>query len=363
MTLFWIGGFYFFYFAFIGINVVFFPKLLFDIGYSPLQIGILFSVLPLVRFLTPFVFSKYISFTTSVFRYSLSLTFASTLALSYFLESFWLLFTSLVFWSVAFSVILPFVDAKALTIMNKDKYSKVRVAGSVGFVATTLLVGLISNSELFQISLLIGTSFFILVSGWLLIDENDRHTDNEISSPQTINLWKHKSFWIAMFLMQIAFGAYYNFFTIFASNHGFSSSDISFFWTLGVACEIIMLVFQGSLFRFSLNSLIIVATLLTSLRWLLIDLFPSHMTIIYIAQSLHSVGFALYHTATIALLFELYPHKRVAQQYYYGISFGLGGFLGALVFGKIYGEDIFLIASILTLISGAVMMGHKKEEV
>jgi PPP family 3-phenylpropionic acid transporter len=246
--------------------------------------------------------------------------------------------------------------------MDKDKYSKIRVAGSVGFVATTLLIGLLSHSEFFQLSLLVGTSFFILLSGWLLIDASDHHADSIVSSPQSIDLWEHKYFWISMFVMQIAFGAYYNFFTIFASFHGFSNGDISFFWTLGVLCEIIMLLLQGSLFRFSLKSLIITATLLTSVRWIAIDLFPENITIIYLAQSLHSVGFALYHTATIALLFELYPNKRVAQQYYYGISFGLGGFLGAIIFGKIYGENIFLYASILTFISALVMFWHVKKE-
>jgi len=50
-------------------------------------------------------------------------------------------------------------------------------------------------------------------------------------------------------------------------------------------------------------------------------------------------------------------HKKLAAQFYYGISFGLGGFVGALLAGYFYGEYLYLYASFVTLLSlGSLML-------
>ena len=60
MLFFNISAFYFFYFAAVGVYVIFLPKVLHDIGYSTFDIGIIFALAPLMRFLTPFLFLKHI---------------------------------------------------------------------------------------------------------------------------------------------------------------------------------------------------------------------------------------------------------------------------------------------------------------
>lgn len=49
-----LSAFYFFYFAAVGVYVMFLPKVLLDIGYSTTDIGIVLALAPLMRFLTPF---------------------------------------------------------------------------------------------------------------------------------------------------------------------------------------------------------------------------------------------------------------------------------------------------------------------
>jgi len=57
--LFWqISGFYFFYFASVGVYIIFLPDLLEGFGYTPAQIGIVFSAAPIMRFLAPFLLLK-----------------------------------------------------------------------------------------------------------------------------------------------------------------------------------------------------------------------------------------------------------------------------------------------------------------
>ena len=66
-----IGSFYFFYFAIIAIHVIFMPKVLNMLGYTPSQIGIIFASAPLVRFALPFLFLKGLKLSRSVFNTAL----------------------------------------------------------------------------------------------------------------------------------------------------------------------------------------------------------------------------------------------------------------------------------------------------
>ena len=56
MLFFNISAFYFFYFAAVGVYVIFLPKVLNDIGYSAFDIGIILAVAPLMKFAMPFLF-------------------------------------------------------------------------------------------------------------------------------------------------------------------------------------------------------------------------------------------------------------------------------------------------------------------
>jgi len=69
--MFLLSSFFFFYFAGVGVYVIFLPKILNLAGYAPVQIGFLFSAVPLMRFLTPFLFLKIFALTKKVYQYSL----------------------------------------------------------------------------------------------------------------------------------------------------------------------------------------------------------------------------------------------------------------------------------------------------
>jgi PPP family 3-phenylpropionic acid transporter len=74
--------------------------------------------------------------------------------------------------------------------------------------------------------------------------------------------------------MQVAFGGFYNFFTIYETSHGISLELTSWMWSFGVICEIVMLYFQGPLLEKNLLNIIKFTILITSFRWLLLYLYP-----------------------------------------------------------------------------------------
>jgi len=93
---------------------------------------------------------------------------------------------------------------------------------------------------------------------------------------------------------------------------------------------------------------------------MMLYLFPDSLLLTFASQSLHAVSFALYHTAAITYVFSLYTQKKLAQQFFLGIAFGLGGAVGAVLSGQIYGEHLFLAEAFITLGAFGMLLLHQK---
>ena len=78
MLFFNLSAFYFFYFAAVGVYIIFLPKVLHDIGYSTFDIGIIFALAPLMRFITPFLFLKHIKLDQKMFKSALYISVFSS---------------------------------------------------------------------------------------------------------------------------------------------------------------------------------------------------------------------------------------------------------------------------------------------
>jgi len=347
--------FYFFYFALVGVYIIFMPKVLLDFGYNNVEVGVIYASAPFMRFLLPFIFKHFIKLTSKVYLLSLILTFVSSIIFLGTVENFALYLISNLLFGASMGISLPFVETIALHKLSKKEYGRVRLWGSVGFIAIALWLGKILSTNYEALYYLSSTAFFTMIFGFLIFkNEKEEEESTEQKSDKSFSLKRYWAFWASVFLMQLAFGGFYNFFTIYETSHGVSLEMTSWMWTFGVICEIFMLFFQGALLQKNLLKIIQISILVTVFRWLLLYLYPDNVIITFASQSLHAISFALYHTATITYIFSLYTQKRLAQQFVLGIGFGLGGSLGALLSGKIYGEHLFLIEAIITF--GAFLM-------
>ena len=152
--------------------------------------------------------------------------------------------------------------------------------------------------------------------------------------------------------MQVSFGSFYNFFTIYVTDHKVSMDIAIYLWSFGVVVEIFMLYFQGSLLRKNLLLILQATTFITAFRWLLLFVYPANISILFFSQALHALSFALFHSAAISYLFYLYKHKSLAQQLFSGITYGFGAFLGALIAGYVYEfypTQLFLSSTFIAL--------------
>ena len=357
-----LGAYYFFYFALVGVYVIFMPKVLIELGYSTVEVGVVYAAAPFMRFLLPFVFKHYIDLSPKVYLFSLLFSFIGSLFFLGTVQSFELyLFANLLF-GASMGISLPYVETIALTSLSKTRYGKVRLWGSLGFIGIALWLGKILEIPYHALYYLSAIALLTLIFGAILIkyDTTEHATAKDDAS---FSLSKYWAFWLSVFLMQVGFGGFYNFFTIYETAHGVSLEVTSWMWSFGVMCEIVMLYFQGPLLQRNLLNILKFATLITALRWMVLYLFPDSVPLTFASQSLHAISFALYHTSAIIYVFSLYTQKKLAQQFFLGIAFGLGGSVGAVLSGQIYGENMFLIEAIITFISFMVLWVHQKRKI
>ncbi|MDD5372878.1 MAG: MFS transporter [Sulfurimonas sp.] len=346
--------FYFFYFSIIGVYIIFLPKVLSMAGYQASEIGIIFAAAPLVRFLVPFAFIKGLKINRSAFNAALLIMCASTVSFYFSLDSFYKLLFSNISLGVGLSIVLPYVELISLKYLGKERYGKIRLFGSVGFILVALvLVKFLSSAAVALVYLLVLT-FITSAIAFVIAKRADTLLDKSEEVINDISILKDWRLWIGLTLMQVSFGSFYNFFTIYVTDHKVSLDIAIYLWSFGVVVEIFMLYFQGALLRKNLLLILQATTFVTAFRWLLLFLFPDNIALLFFSQALHALSFALFHSAAISYLFYLYKHKSLAQQLFSGITYGFGAFLGALIAGyvyELYPAYLFLSAAFIALVS------------
>lgn len=241
------------------------------------------------------------------------------------------------FWSAA----LTLFETVTLAHLESQphRYTHLRLWGSLGFIFTVILFG-----GLFQyvdISLLPLLTVGLFINIWLatlLVPTAPVATTTSARLPfkQVLQQPTVIALLTVGFLMQTSHGPYYNFYTIYLEQHGYSSFYIGQLWALGVIAEIgIFLVLHRLLKRFNLRDLLILSLALSSIRWLMIGYGVEWWIVLLLAQLLHAASFGMYHGVAIQLIRQYFTthHQGRGQALYSSIGFGAGSVVGSLLSG------------------------------
>ncbi|MCD6172461.1 MAG: MFS transporter [Sulfurimonas sp.] len=357
--------FYFFYFAIIGVYIIFMPKVLAMSGYSASDIGIIFAAGPLVRFLLPFAFTRGLKIDIKSFNVALFIMIFSSFSFYFSLDSFYkLLFTNIGL-GIGLSLVLPYIELISLSTIGKERYGKIRLFGSVGFVLVALVLVKFLSSAYIALHYLVFSTFLTALVAFVIVRNAHAKSEKKEDVKNDIDLFHDWRLWLGLTLMQVSFGAFYNFFTIYETDYGVSLDMTIYLWSFGVLAEIAMLFFQGRFLRNNLLLILQITTFASAVRWFLLYLFPQNLPILFFAQSIHALSFALFHSAAISYLYFTYKHKALAQQFFSGITYGLGGFTGALLAGyiyEIYPRELFLSSSIVALLACGFLYLYSKNQ-
>lgn len=360
-----LSTFYFFYFAIIGVYIIFMPKVLAMSGYSASDIGIIFAAGPLVRFILPFAFTRGLKIDFKNFNIALVIMLLSSVSFYFSLDSFYKLLFSNIGLGIGLSLVLPYVEVISLEEIGKERYGKIRLFGSVGFVLVALILVKFLSSPMIALNYLLICTFLTAFVAFRIVRNSHAKKEKKVEEViNDINLLKDWRLWLGLTLMQVSFGSFYNFFTIYETDFGVSLDMTIYLWTFGVLAEIIMLFSQGRLLQNNLLTILQITTFASAFRWFLLYAFPQNLAVLFFAQSIHALSFALFHSAAISYLYHTYKHKALAQQFFSGITYGLGGFSGALIAGYVYEwypRELFLSSALFALCaSGFLYLQSKK---
>ena len=371
-TPYWrLSGFYFFYFASLGIFVPYWGLYLQWQGFSAQEIGQLTAVFLGTRIIAPNLWAWLADIHEQRMRIVRVTSIIGTLAFSALLlnNSYIWIATVMLIFSIFWNATLPQFEANTLEHLgeNSHHYSKIRLWGSIGFIITVTTFGVVFERvsiELMPVALIVTMTGIWIMS--LSVPESSHRdlTDNQQSLKDILKKPAILAFFTVCFLVILSHGPYYTFYSIYLEQNGYSRSLIGQLWALGVLAEIVVFLFMHRFIpRFGLRLILIISLLLSTLRWLLIGLFPDIIIVLIFAQLLHAASFGTFHAAAIAWVHQHFIGKNQArgQALYSSIGFGAGGVLGSLTSGYLWESPgptfTFLLAGISTLL--ATYVAHR----
>ena len=338
-----LSGFYFFYFAFVGAMTPFWGLYLKSLAFTALQIGVLMSLLQVMRIFAPNIWGHIADHTGKRTTIVQIAAVGSVLMFVgvFFGDSFWWLFAVMAALGFFWSASLPLVEAMTLSHLGEriDAYGRIRLWGSIGFMV--MVVGLGYALDYLPITWLPWAVLLIMlgiVAFARAIPESiilPYHTDH-IPVWEIVRKPEVASLLIACLLMAATHGPYYTFYSIYLVDHGYDKSTVGWLWALGVLCEIgIFLIIPRLFARVTLRRLILISFSMAVVRFLIIAWGVESAWLIWGAQTLHAFTFGTYHAAAVGLIHQHFQgrHQARGQALYTSIAYGIGGALGGLASG------------------------------
>ncbi|MBS0376513.1 MAG: MFS transporter [Proteobacteria bacterium] len=256
------------------------------------------------------------------------------------------LVAGLVLYGIAVHGVLPLLDAQALAWLGADghRYGRLRLWGSVGFLAAALAVGALAEragDDAIPAALALALAASAL-SLWTVPAATPGERGEQLSARAFVRALGGpplRRFLAIVFLHQAGFGGYYAFYTLYLAAHGYASTTVGAFWAFAVLAEIALFAIGPRLLRRrSLEPWLRVALAATVVRWLVVAALPGSPALMLAAQALHFAGFGLFHSVGVLLAPRLVPPGGAtrALALVSAVGWGAGGILGSLLAGTLW---------------------------
>lgn len=308
---------------------------------SPAQIGVLMSLMQVMRIIGPNFWGRVADHTQ---QRVLVLRMTALAALTCFLgmffgQTFAHFFVLMAMINAFTSAQGPLSEALMLLEMRGDltHYGRLRLWGSVGFIVSVTVAGqLMDWFGVGGMPWVAWCLLFLVLFSSLQMRESPHGLAHQ-ETPSVMALLKRPQvalFFLSTFLMIAAHSALYVFYSLYLAQIGYSKTVIGLMWSLGVLAEIAFFFYQSTIFRwFGVPKLMITSCLIAALRFLMIGYGAHSMMLLLVAQLLHAATFGIHHSASVATLQRWFSGSLQArgQALYTSISYGLGGTFGGLI--------------------------------
>lgn len=336
------------YFAHIGLFNSYLPLWLKDLGLGLFTISILTSVQAVTRLFAPYVWGWLSDHTGERVRF---LRWGAAVALLCAGALWWpmptaLLGLVLLLMFTHTSAMMPMSEAAMAHLVSQGgsfdarRYGRVRLWGSLGFMATVFVAGAWFEAHGMQsfATWTVLSLLALLISTLLMPDLKE--------APQTEV--QHERIWpvllqpgvrwlfVAAFFHVLSHMGIYVFFSLYLDALGYSKTMIGMLWAVSVLVEIGWFFTQSRwLPRLPLTGWMVLCSAAMVLRMGVTTVWADVLWVLLLAQALHALTFAAHHTACVALLSHHFPGRMRGrgQALYTVIAYGVPGVLGGFVGG------------------------------
>ncbi|SIR01557.1 MFS transporter, PPP family, 3-phenylpropionic acid transporter [Rhizobium sp. RU35A] len=351
-----------------GVLLPYFPVWLRSLALNDVEIGLILSLPIVLRVMSaPLagLLADRLSERARILLISAILSIATAIGLMV-VNGFWLVLVIFGLQGAAFAPFTPVLES--ITVMGVRRwglrYGTIRVWGSIGFVAVTLLAGqAMAHFSVSVVPLAALLAFSLTLMAALTVPRLGRAAARPASAaargsaralPPGLHLLM-----IGCTVVQCTHGMYYAFSAIHWESIGFSGSEIGLLWSAGVMAEILFFFLSGQIARrVTPIRLIVFGSLVAILRWVLF-VQPLGIVPALLLQCCHAFSFAFLHFGLQQKIVESVHESQESTvqgtYFFYSGAFLAGStFLSGVIYRHFGQEGYYAMA--LTAACGLVLV-------
>lgn len=342
-------------FAGLGIYLPYLPVWLASRGMTPAEIGILAAAPMFLRVIATPAIAFYADARGDLRETILISSWLGLLAVLLLnnVSGFWPILFLILLFQLTFQSILPLTEAKAMSGIRAYKldYGRIRLWGSVAFIAANLIGGMaIAQYSSGVVLIMVSVAVVIMIVTGHALPHDDAHRPKSTTQPgqsRKIRISDVSQLATApwFLILMIASGAiqsshavFYAFSAIHWRAQNISDGWIGALWALGVIAEVGLFAISGRLMqRIGPIGLIIVGGIAAVIRWFAMVFDPSFWALLPL-QLLHALTFGATFLGTLHILQNSVPENQAgsAQGLHAALAPGIITGVVTVIAGQIY---------------------------
>ncbi len=247
-----------------------------------------------------------------------------------------------------------------LSELYKIPFGSIRMFGAIGYASTSLFVGyaaqFLGMGSLWYLFAGFGLLTFLIACAL----PDAPAVAKPISVSDLLRFFTYrKTIWFFLLVLIAAtpHRTNDNFLGVFIQSLGGSAGMVGQAWFLAAVSEVAFFALSARLLRKGTEiKLITLAAAVYAVRYVLCYLAKDPLWVVWL-QLLQGITFAIFYTAAIQYLYEIIPEEwratgqTVLAVIFFGISGIIGSFAGGWIFDQFGGSQLYLVMSIVSLIS------------
>ncbi len=331
------------------------------------------GILKVLFTLTITIFIKNAYFLRTYLLFNTVFTMTLFLVIYIFKEilPFNIIFFMVILFLIAFSPVLPFVEAFYSSVVKQPmkRYGKIRISGSIAFCLAVFFFGyFISKFSVTIFPLILVISLLLIALSVSVIPTKVRLKKyNSLIGYKA--LLKNKDLMIFLLvcsILQATHAMYYGYSTIMWEDKGISFFKIGILWSFAIVSEVSLFLKIDKYFRENLLfKTLLFCSIITFLRWLLTYMIENYY-ILLVVQTLHGVTFALTHYTMIFFINNKFEEstKLFVQSLYYMLTGGIFITIFTISCGHIIsytnGDEGYLLMALFAFLSFIILHNKRK---